>query len=72
MTELQTPPINHLVPPPPPRVLSSVSSVTPRPPCLPLQASALHQEKQGFIGSLLNSTLRFGKLQDDAKVSSLV
>uniref|UniRef100_A0A3P9L7I0 Centrosomal protein 89 n=1 Tax=Oryzias latipes TaxID=8090 RepID=A0A3P9L7I0_ORYLA len=31
-------------------------------------ASALHQEKQGFIGSILNSTLRFGKLQDDAKV----
>ncbi|XP_024151349.1 centrosomal protein of 89 kDa isoform X4 [Oryzias melastigma] len=31
-------------------------------------ASTLHQEKQGFMDSILNTTLRFGKLQEETKV----
>ncbi|XP_051918442.1 centrosomal protein of 89 kDa isoform X2 [Hippocampus zosterae] len=31
-------------------------------------ASILQQEKQGFIGSILNGTVRFGKLQERVKV----
>ncbi|XP_023118144.2 centrosomal protein of 89 kDa isoform X2 [Amphiprion ocellaris] len=31
-------------------------------------ASALQQEKQGFISRVLNGTVRFGKLQEDVKV----
>uniref|UniRef100_A0A3Q1F7Q5 Centrosomal protein 89 n=1 Tax=Acanthochromis polyacanthus TaxID=80966 RepID=A0A3Q1F7Q5_9TELE len=33
-------------------------------------ASALQQEKQGFVNRVLNGTVRFGKLQEDVKVSS--
>lgn len=55
-----------------PPTCSSLSSVTPRLPCLPLQASTLHQEKQGFMDSILNTTLRFGKLQEETKVSSFL
>ncbi|XP_061670837.1 centrosomal protein of 89 kDa [Syngnathoides biaculeatus] len=31
-------------------------------------ASKLHQEKQGFIGSILSGTVRFGKLQERVKL----
>lgn len=50
----------------------SLRSVTP---CLPSrtpQASVLQQEKQGFISRILNGTVRFGKLQEEVKVSSFL
>ncbi|KAM9408319.1 centrosomal protein of 89 kDa [Pholidichthys leucotaenia] len=31
-------------------------------------ASVLQQEKQGFVGRILNGTVRYGKLQEDVKV----
>uniref|UniRef100_A0A665V5Z9 Uncharacterized protein n=1 Tax=Echeneis naucrates TaxID=173247 RepID=A0A665V5Z9_ECHNA len=38
---------------------------------LPLQASVLQREKQGFLSRILQGTVRFGKLQEEIKVSPL-
>ncbi|TNN68337.1 Centrosomal protein [Liparis tanakae] len=35
-------------------------------------ASVLQQEKQGFVSRILNGTLRFGKLQEEVKVSFFI
>uniref|UniRef100_A0A8D3C8T9 Centrosomal protein 89 n=1 Tax=Scophthalmus maximus TaxID=52904 RepID=A0A8D3C8T9_SCOMX len=35
-------------------------------------ASGLQQEKHGFVNRILNGTVRFGKLQEDVKVSSFI
>lgn len=53
-----------------PPTCSPFRSVNSRLPSLPPQASVLQQEKQGFIGKILNGTVRFGKLQEQVKVSS--
>lgn len=55
-----------------PPLCSSPRSVTPRLPSLPPQASVLQKEKQGFISRILNGTVRFGKLQEEVKVSSFI
>uniref|UniRef100_A0A671TK42 Centrosomal protein 89 n=1 Tax=Sparus aurata TaxID=8175 RepID=A0A671TK42_SPAAU len=34
-------------------------------------ASVLQQEKQGFIGKILNGTVRFGKLQEQVKITTI-
>lgn len=55
-----------------PPLCSSLRSVTPCLPSLPLQASLFQQEKQGFISKIVNGTIQFGKLQEEVKVSSLI
>lgn len=51
---------------------SFFSSVTRHLPCLPPQASSLQQEKQRFISRILSGTVRFGKLQEEVKVSLFI